>query len=199
MFTSCLEKLRTGDAQPTCSINLLLCGHGGDGIHRDASLQPGRAVDNNTWAGECYLMMCCCSDRQGTGQAVRAGHRWGQQLLHGSTWGCCVLVDRWVLLLFSYLFPHETGAWARGEREDRREGWQVEYPFLKWFPSLMLLLGGVLGRSWAGWGRGMQSDKVFLQHSLHKSFTRSLGFCQAMMRNSKTEMKSWSPLCSYCW
>lgn len=83
---SCLENRRSGDAQPTCSINLLLaqvkgqlCGHGGDGIRRDASLreqpEPGRAVDSDTWADECYERVRCCRDWQGTGQAARAGQR----------------------------------------------------------------------------------------------------------------------------
>lgn len=81
---SCLEKPRSGDVQPTCSIKLLLaqaqvqlCGHGGGGTRRGASLrgrpEPGRAVGRNTWADECYLMVCCCRGGQGTGQAVRAG------------------------------------------------------------------------------------------------------------------------------
>lgn len=92
-----------------------------------------RAVDSDTWADKCYLTVCCCSDRQGATQAVRAGHRWGQWPLHGSTQGCCVSMDSWVLLSFSCLFPHETGARAGTEMEDGREGCQVKYLFIKCF------------------------------------------------------------------
>lgn len=94
-------------------------------------------------------MVCCCRDRQGTGQAARAGQGWGQWPLHGSTQGCRVLVDRWVLLSFSYLFSHETGAWAGREREDEREGWQVKYLFIKCF-AISQLDATAWWCSWAG-------------------------------------------------
>lgn len=184
-------KPKSSNAQPSCSRNLLLA-----------------QVKAQLWGTVVVgIVGMHCWGTAGAREGCRRGRWW--VLWDGAGWvppcgtqSCCALGT----CVFSSCFPvcspmelePELGEKARTQGKAGKLNiylWSA-----LWF-FFFHLDAAVWCCSWAGWGqvRGMWPGKAFLQPSLHESFTRTLGFWQTVMRNSKPEMMSWHPLGSYCW